>query len=315
MPYDNVITRNDVQALIPEEVSAVMLESIEADSAALTMFKNVPISVNQVRMPVLSALPVAYFVNGDTGRKQTTQMAWENKYFNVEEIAAIVPMPEAVIDDTSFDVWESVRPSIEDAVARALDAAIFFGVNKPGSWPSDILTGATLAGNVVSEGTHAAADGGLATDVSDLLSTLEIAGYDVSGVIARTTLRGKVRNLRDANGRPLTELTSTNWWGIEPIVYPMRGLWPTDPGDVEAIAGDFSKGLIGIRRDVTYKVLDQAVIQDNTGNIVFNLAQQDMVALRVVARYAFQVSNPINYDQPDAALRYPFAALLSPVGS
>ena len=28
------------------------------------------------KQPVLSALPVAYFVNGDTGLKQTTEAAW-----------------------------------------------------------------------------------------------------------------------------------------------------------------------------------------------------------------------------------------------
>jgi hypothetical protein len=79
----------------------------------------------------------------------------------------------------------------------------------------------------------------------------------------------------------------------------MRGLWPTGAGAAQAIAFDPSEFVVGVRQDVTWKLLDQAVIQDNTGAIVYNLAQQDMVALRLTMRVGWQVANTINYDQPD----------------
>jgi len=310
--FTNVISRTDAQALVPEVVSDAILKGLVNESAALTLFRQIPMSTNQTRMPVLSALPTAYFVNGDTGLKQTTEVNWANKYLNVEEIAGIIPIPEAVLDDQKFDVWGSVMPLIQQAIARTLDAAIFFGANKPASWPTEIVTSAVNAGNHVTRGTNNAAAGGIIGDFSDLFATVEGDGYDVNGLISQTSYKGLLRQARATTGESLLnfgEATQSGVFGVD-VRYPMRGLWPTPgSGSAEAVAGDFTQGILGVRQDITYKVLDQAVIQDNTGAIVYNLAQQDMVALRVVARFAFQVANTINYDQPTDSARYPFAVM------
>lgn len=311
MPYDNLISRSDAAALIPEDVAGSVLVGAREQSAALQLFRNVPMSTAQQRMPVISALPVAYFVNGDTGLKQTTEAAWANKFLNVEEIAAIVPIPEAVVDDTSFDTWGTIRPLLAEAVGRTLDAAVFFGTNKPASWPTDIVTAAIAAGNAVNRGTNNQAAGLIAGDINDVLATVEADGYDANGAIATRSMRGRLRTVRASDGTRLAEVTPTEAYGV-PIRYPMRGLWPTGSGAAEFVAGDFGEGILGVRQDLTYKLLDQAVIQDATGAIVFNLAQQDMVAMRVVARFAWQVANVINRDQPVEASRYPFGVLRAP---
>jgi len=81
-------------------------------------------------------------------------------------------------------------------------------------------------------------------------------------------------------------------------------------GQVEAVTGDFSQDILGVRQDMTFKMLDQSVIQDNTGAIIYNLSQQDLVAMRVVCRYAWQVPNPVSRLQATEASRYPFGVLL-----
>jgi HK97 family phage major capsid protein len=307
MAYNDVISRTDAQALVPEEVAALISIGVTEQSAALQRFRHVPISRNQQRIPVIASLPTAYFVNGDTGLKQTTDIAWSNKYLNVEEIAAIIPIPEAVLDDTSYDIWGAVKPLAVEAIARVLDAAIFFGTNKPASWPVDIVTAATAAGNSYVRGTNAAAAGGVQADISGLFRLVELDGFDVNGMIAERNYKGLLRNARDTTGQLIADPT----YGAG-VTYPMRGLWPTAVSTAELIAGDFTEGIVGVRQDISYKLLTEAVITDGAGLVIYNLAQQDMVALRVVARYAWQVANVLNRDQAVEANRYPFAVMLAP---
>jgi HK97 family phage major capsid protein len=106
-------------------------------------------------------------------------------------------------------------------------------------------------------------------------------------------MRTSLRSARDTTGQPLADLTSGSILGARLISDAMPGMWT---GNVKAIAGDFSKVVIGVRQDVTYKILDQAVLTDDQGAVVLNLAQQDAVALRVVFRVGYAVANPLNYN-------------------
>lgn len=312
MPYDNLTSRSDAEALIPQEVSNEFLGYAAKQSAALTQFRRVPVAGKQVRFPVLSALPLAYFVNGDTGLKQTSEIGWANKYLNIEEIATIVPIPENVVDDIrdagNIDIWAEVQPAVVEAIGRCIDGAVFLGINAPGTWPTSISAAAIAADNDVTEGSTAA-QGGFYNDIDNVLGVIEEDGFDATGFVAARTAKGKLRKARNAQGDKL-DATRTNAALTEldglPISYPMRGLFPDD---VRLFAGDFSQFVIGVRQDVTFKLLTEAVIQDNTGAIVYNLAQQDMVAMRIKMRLGWQVANLINNDRPTEADRYPVGVL------
>lgn len=308
MPYNNLVSRTDAGALIPEDVSNEIIQNAPDQSAAARLFRRATMSRAQQRMPVLSALPVAYFVNGDTGLKQTTQQAWANKFLNVEEIAAIVPIPENVVDDVDFDVWGEIRPRLEEAVYRTLDAAIFFGTSAPGTWPTAVQAAAVAAGNTVNQGANAVAAGGVFGDLDDLLGTVEDDGFDTTGWVADRKMRGLFRKARNTQGdrqdRDRVSADLSTFDGDD-VVYAMRGLWGTGTGSAIAFTGDWDQFVLGIRKDISWKVLDQAVITDNTGAIIYNLPQQDMVALRVTFRAGWQVANPLTREQPTEASRYP----------
>lgn len=317
MPYNSLTARTDVESLIPEEVSQRMLGKATEDSATLQLFRRIPVSRNQIRFPILSALPVAYWVTGDTGVKQTTEMAWDNKFLNIEEIATIMPVPENVAADVEINIWDNAEPYIVEAFYRALDSAVFFGTNAPASFPTNVLAAAVAAGNTVTEGTAAATAGGYFGDIDNLISAVEEDGFDVTGFVASRAVRRSLRAARNADGERLDQGRLTgdlNTLDGAPITYPMRGLWGTGGvagSNVRMFAGDWANQfVVAVREDITFKLLDQAVIQDNTGAIVYNLAQQDMVAMRVKFRVGWQVANTLNNDNTNAATRYPAAALV-----
>jgi HK97 family phage major capsid protein len=308
MSFDKSIRRGDISALVPEEVSNAILEDVNTQSAALATFRRIPMSSKTTRLPVLGQLPNAYFVNGDTGMKQTTEAAWQNRFLVAEEIAVIVPIPEAVLDDAGFDVFAMIRPMVAEAIARKLDAAVFFGTDAPASWPQGIAPAAIAAGHTVARGTNAANKGGLAADLNDAFALVENDGFVVNAAMADVSYRGKLRSVRNAQGDRLAEVSPDAIYGVG-VTYPARGLWNNG---VEAIVGDASQGIIAVRQDLTFKILDQAVITDENGAVILNLAQQDSLALRVVARYAFQVANPIRHENNDEATRFPFAVVSAP---
>jgi HK97 family phage major capsid protein len=312
--FNNLTSRTDAAALIPEEVSTEMVNRAAQSSAVLQMFRRVPVSRAQVRFPVLSALPIAYFVNGDTGLKQTTEVNWTNKFMNIEEIATILPVPDNVVADVDANIWDQAMPFMVEAVGRTLDAAVFFGTNAPGTWPTNISAAAAAASNSVTGNAAATAGGGLG-DVDAAYALLDADGYDADGFVASTAWRARLRSARDSLGQKIDQgriggdLKSVD--GLT-VTYPMRGLFPSGSGGVYSFTGDWSQFVVGVRQDITMKILDQAVITDNTGAIIYNLPQQDMTAIRLTFRIGWQVANIINYDQPTEANRYPVARILIP---
>ena len=328
-----LIERTNVEALIPEDAQKEIISEVSQASAAMALMRKLPNMIRgQRRMAVLDALPYAYFVDGtpgaqtseySEGRKKTTNIEWKNKYIYAEEIAVILPISISTLEDADYDIWGEARPFIAEAFGRTFDAAVFHGTNAPATWPNDILTGAIAAGNSLTEGDI----GDLFDDImgeDGLIALLEADGFFPSAYVSSIPMRAKLRGLRAGTAADGVPMFRSVWDGMaQGTQYMIDGVNCTfprnggiDPTEVELIAGDWSKAVFSIRKDLTYKVLDQAVIQDvSTGDIVYNLAQQDMVALRVYMRLGWQVPNPVNPLEETEANRYPFSVLIPSASS
>lgn len=316
MAYNEAIRRTNVESLIPEVVSREIIDGVPEQSIIMQMARKLPnMSTNRTRMPILAGLVQAYFVEGtngygDEGLKQTTYATWSHKFLDAAELAVIVPIPEAVLDDTSYDIWSEIKPRIVEAFGVKFDRAVLYGEDAPSVWPTDIFDSAVATAHAVSIGSGL----DLVDDilgVDGLVGLIEDDGFDPTGYIAATRIKRALRSLRAQDGSLLfmrTPQTSTQYEldgvGLE---FPKNGAIDRDKSLL--FVGDWNQLVWTYRQDITYKILDQAVIQDNTGGIIFNLAQQDMVALRAVMRVGWQISNPINRMNPNADTRFPFGVL------
>lgn len=297
--------------LIPIEYANTIIQEAVENSLALGTFRRVTMPTGVHHLPVLNALPVASWVNGEPdstgtgGEKATANQQWKGVVLTAEELAAIVVIPEAVLEDSSIDLWTEIAPRLGESIGRLVDLAVFPGTNKPASWPTAIVPGAAAAGNnvVIADPT--------VDEYNDAFGKVEADGFMVNRIFADTGQMAAFRGM-NAAGVPvyLTDLRDDgrvdSLFGT-PITYDRMGAL-----GALAVVGDPSKALLGVRRDLEYKFLDQATIDISDaqdGSALVNLAQQDSIALRVRARFGFAVANPVTHLEPDENTRYPFATI------
>ena len=306
-----IIDRTGAASLIPEENAREIIQGVVTQSAVLQRGRKLPnMSSKTYKMPVLDMLPIAYFVNGDTGAKKTTKQAWDKKFITAEEIAVIVPIPEAVLDDSDYDIWGEVKPRVIEAFGKVIDGAVLFDLDKPSTWRDGVVTTATKAGSVV---TLATGD-----DLYDkimaeegIIAKIEESGYFVNGHMADISMRAKLRGLKDTTGNQIfkSDMQNGTTYSLDgsPMNFPNNGAF--DKSKALMISGDFSQLVYAIRQDITFKLFTEGVVQNTDGSIAYNLMQNDMVALRAVMRLGWEIPNPINSMKTDKTKRCPFAIL------
>lgn len=307
----NVIDRSGAESLIPTQEANEIIQGTITQSAVLSRGRKLAnMTSRQYKMPVLDMLPIAYFVNGYTGQKKTTKQAWDKKFITAEEIAVIVPIPEAVLDDAEYDIWAEVKPRVTEAFGKVIDGAILFDVDKPSTWRDGVVTTATKAQSVVTLG---ASDNLYDKIMAEegVIAKVEDSGYFVNGHMADISMRAKLRGLKDADGNPIfkSDMQGVTSYSLDgsPMNFPNNGAF--DKSKALMISGDFSQLVYSIRQDITFKLFTEGVVQNTDGTIAYNLMQNDMVALRAVMRLGWEIPNPINALKTDKTKRCPFSIL------
>lgn len=293
-----LISRSDIIEATPNLVDEIF-QGVAQGSQILPLMTELPkMSKSKEKLAVLNSLPEAYFVSGDTGLKGTTKMAWENKYIYAEELAVVVPIPINVLEDSDYDIIAEAKPRIIEAIYKKVDKAIITGEGKPATWREGLLPSVVNAGNNVAySGTDS-----MYTKISKAMGKVEEDGFDVTGIAGGIQLKQAFRDgFVDSTGQPLANSEVTEL----PRAFVKNGAW--DNTIAQFIVGDFKQAVYAFRSDIEFKLFDSGVITDNSGNIIYNLLQQDMVALRVTLRLGWELPNPVNSANDDNTTRLPFA--------
>lgn len=277
-----VALKDQLNGFVPTDKAAGIFGFIAKGSALIPQSKLEPMTSPTKEFTFWADTPSAYWV-GEGKRIKTSVATFLTAKMEAHKIAVIIPCTKEKLNDTTINVFEEMKEPIADAIQQKFDMAGLFGIDSP--FKFNIFDSAVKNGMFVVDGTNNSLD----LDVSDVMALVEEEGMDVNGFIAHTGIKNRLRKLRNADGDQLyvNGVDTTEFYNA-PITFA-KGKASFDREKAQLIAGDWSKSLVGVYQGLEYEVLKEATLQDTlwTDGKPLSLAEQDMIALKVTARFAF----------------------------
>ena len=286
--------------LVPDELRTEILRVAEANyGLARRDMRYLPFTGpgNDRRIPALGS-SVSVTWTDEAGVKQSTAPDFSIVTQTLKKLAAIVPMTEEILEDSSIDLVALVGQLFAEAVAKEEDVQFFNGTGSP--WTGILRNGNVNVVNIASSDPAT-------ISADDLLAMIDATP---SGALAgakfymNRTVFSKIRKLRSGgsttNDGPYivegpTGTTPTSIWS-----YPVElsDAFPTLSASSGAsrpivLFGNLKLAAIfGDKQQLRVKLLDQATVNNVANNGTINLAQQDMVAVRIVERVGYVLALP-----------------------
>jgi HK97 family phage major capsid protein len=259
--------KKDNQGVLTKEISNEVVKGVQKGSAIMQLSKIEPMKTGEKVIPVLDGLNA--YVVGEGEKIGTADAGFKPVTLKTKKHAIIVPFSSELVNESIVDVFEEIKDDINEQFARLFDKNAI----------SNIVT--AVAGNTVTEG---ATEGqNFAEDLSDAMALAEAKGFDVNGFVTGHATKNRFRKLKDANGNSLYVPAITDAMADELYGQPVAYSFGLD-ADTTAVMGDFRYSVVGVQGDIQYKLLEEATVNG------VNLAEQDMVALRVIANFAHVVT-------------------------
>lgn len=280
--------------LIPTELRSEILRIAEKQyGLARRDMRYLPFtgSGNDRKIPALGS-SVSVFWTDEGAKKTSTKPTFSIVTQSLKKLAAIVPMTEEILEDATIDLTALVAELFAEAVAKEEDLQFFNGTGSP--WTGILNNGSV---NVVRiTGTDPAAVD--ADDLLNLVDAVPTGALNGSKFYMSRSIFSKIRSVKDDQGAYIvqapTESTPTNIWG-----YPIEvsdafpAVTVTGTSKPFVLFGNLKTAAIfGDKQQLRVKMLDQATVRNVADDADINLAQQDMVAIRIVERVGYVLALP-----------------------
>lgn len=276
--------KQNASGLIPVDLSKDIVHGVAKGSSIMRLSRLEEMQAAEKKISVLNGVQ-AYFVD-EAGKIPTEDAQFVPVTLKTKKLAVIVPFSSELMNESIVNVIKEIQPDIVEQFYRKFDNVALNG----GIYEKSLMGAINGTGQYVNIG--ATAGNGLDGDVSDTMALIEAHGYDSNGFVTHFGMKNNLRKLKDANGTPLYQPV-TGTASDELYGQPIEFSFGVDKASTELVTGDFRHSIVGVRGDIEYKLLTEATV----GN--YNLAEQDMVALRAIMHVAYTITK----DDAFAALK------------
>lgn len=287
--------------LIPEELMTEVLRVAEKQyGLARREMRYLPFSGpgNERKIPTLATSVSVSWVN-EAGAKPGTNPVFGLVTQTLKKLAAIIPFTEELLEDSAINLTAFVAELFAEAVAKEEDAQFFYGTGSP--W-TGILNNGSVGSVALGTGLGVSSVSfEKLIDMQDECPTGALPGakYYMNRQIFSylRKLRADAVSAADGAGVFLLPPSKTD---IEDILgFPIEfsdsfpGKTLTGASKPFVVFGNLKLACIfGDKQQIRAKILDQATITDGDGVTTINLAQEDMVAIRLEERVGYVFAIP-----------------------
>ena len=281
-------TTDWTSGLLPEGVAADVLRAAEEASAVMSLasVRRMPSGVEWV--PLVNVQPRAEWLDAVGDRKPFSAIEWGAEKLVAREVALTTFIQDAYLQDATWNPEREAEAELSGAIARAVDGTILHGDPSVAGFPPGGIVGDPVTGDD-------------AIDALDkALAVVEASGVAPNGIIAGPQIGTALRQAyRDVQALP-SEAPAGNVFGL-----PVRISTVWDSTTADAIVGNFSFLILGLRSDVAIDRSSDAVLTDGSGGIIVSAFEQDITVLRCHARIGCVLGRPVG---PSGNPVVPFAS-------
>lgn len=286
---------------VPDELRAEILRIAEKQyGLARREMTYLPFSGpgNDRKIPTLSSSVSVSWVD-EAGAKPGTNPVFGVVTQTLKKLAAIIPFTEELLEDSAINLTQLVAELFAEAVSKEEDAQFFYGTGSP--WTGILNNGSV---NTVDLATGVGVSGVSIEKLIDMQDECPSGAMVGAKYYMNRQIFTYIRKLRaDAvsasDGKGMFLLPPSKRDIEEMLGYPIElsdsfpGKTLTGANKPFVVFGNLKVAAIfGDKQQIRAKFLDQATITDGDGTTTINLAEQDMVAIRLEERVGYVLALP-----------------------